>query len=86
MNNIIKNINPNHNPLTTLFGCGFICISAGMYITKYLMPIFIVFKQDVPYEWYIPIIPALIGIVLFFINDIYFNKILNRLLKFIIKK
>jgi UDP-N-acetylmuramyl pentapeptide phosphotransferase/UDP-N-acetylglucosamine-1-phosphate transferase len=78
MADIATNMNPKHNPVTTLLGGVFILISAAMYIVKYIIPAFVVLKQDIPYDWWIPIIPLVIGLVLVFMNDDYFAKIFNR--------
>lgn len=78
MGNLTENINPKRNPVTTFLGGVFIAISAGMFIIKYLVPAFVVLKQEIPFEWYGPIIPLAIGILLVFINDDYFARIFNR--------
>lgn len=82
----LENIDPKRNPVTTILGGLFIAISACMYVVKYLVPAFVVLKQDIPYEWYVPIIPLVIGLVLVFINDDYFAKIFSRADKVIGKK
>ena len=81
-----QNINPKHNPVTSLLGGLFIFISAGMYIVKYMIPAFVVLKQDVPFEWYVPLIVLFIGLLLIFINDEYFARIFNRVDKVAGKK
>lgn len=86
MASIIDNADPKHNPVTTIMGGVFILISGGMYIVKYIVPAFVVLKQEIPYDWYIPIIPILIGILLVFINDNYFAKIFSRADKVAAKK
>lgn len=86
MPNTFQNINPKRNPVTTLLGGIFIIISAGMYVVKYLVPAFVVLKQDIPYEWYGPIVPLVIGLVLVFMNDEYFARIFNRADKVVGKK
>lgn len=86
MATLAENANPKHNPVTTTLGTIFVTISAMMYIMKYVLPAFIVFKQDLPYEWYTPILPLAIGILLLFINDDYFNRIFNRADKVAAKK
>lgn len=86
MSNVMQNINPKRNPITSILGGVFILISAGMYIVKYLVPAFIVMKQEIPYEWYVPVVPLLIGILLAFINDEYFSRMFNRADKFAAKK
>jgi hypothetical protein len=86
MNEIINNANPRHNPVTTVMGCVFITISAVMYVMKYVLPAFMEFKQELPYEWYTPILPLIVGIVLMFINDSYFARIFNRAEKIVSKK
>lgn len=86
MANIVENINPKRNPVTSLLGGLFILISAGMYFVKYIVPAFVVLKQEINFEWYIPIIPLGLGILLAFINDDYFARIFNRADKVAAKK
>jgi hypothetical protein len=86
MSEIIDNVNPRHNPVTTVLGCVFVTISAVMYVMKYVLPAFMEFKQELPYEWYTPLLPLTVGIVLMFINDNYFNRIFNRAEKIVSKK
>lgn len=86
MANIIDNANPKRNPVTTLLGSLFVIVSLGMYIVKYWVPAFFQLKQEIPFEWYTPILPLLIGIVLLFINDEYFSRIFNRADKVVGKK
>lgn len=86
MADIMQNVNPKRNPVTTILGALFMLVSLLMYGVKYIMPVFVVFKQDVPYEWWTPIIPLLIGVVLAFINDEYFARIFNRADKVVSKK
>lgn len=83
---IIDNANPKRNPVTTLLGSLFVIVSLGMYIVKYWVPAFFLLKQDIPFEWYTPILPLLIGVVLLFINDDYFARIFNRADKVVGKK
>lgn len=83
---IIENTNPKKNPVTTLLGGVFIFISASMYVVKYIVPAFIVLKQDIPYEWYVPVAPLLLGVLLVFMNDEYFARIFNRADKVAAKK
>lgn len=78
MSDLITNANPKHNPVTSILGGVFILISGAMYIIKYIMPVFIVFKQELPYEWYTPLCPLGLGLLLIFINDEYFMRIFNR--------
>jgi hypothetical protein len=82
----INNADPKKNPVTTLLGAIFITISAMMYCMKYILPAFIEFKQELPYEWYTPIWPLAIGVLLIFINDRYFDRIFNRAEKIVSKK
>lgn len=86
MNPIIQNADPKRNPWTSSVGLVFLTISAVMYVMKYIMPAFIEFKQELPYEWYTPLFPLGIGILLIFINDTYFAKIFNRVDKVAAKK
>jgi UDP-N-acetylmuramyl pentapeptide phosphotransferase/UDP-N-acetylglucosamine-1-phosphate transferase len=83
---IISNADPKRNPVTSLLGGVFIVISSLMYIVKYIVPAFVVLKQEIPFEWYVPLIPLAIGILLVFINDDYFAKIFNRADKVAAKK
>lgn len=78
MPTLIENANPKRNPVTSVIGGVFLLISAAMYIVKYIVPAFFVLKQDIPYEWYGPIIPLALGILLAFLNDEYFARIFNR--------
>jgi UDP-N-acetylmuramyl pentapeptide phosphotransferase/UDP-N-acetylglucosamine-1-phosphate transferase len=86
MADIGTNINPKHNPVTTLLGGLFIIISAAMYVVKYIVPAFLILKQDIPYDWWLPLIPLIIGLVLVFMTDEYFAKIFNRVDKIAGKK
>lgn len=86
MGNIIQNVNPKRNPVTSVLGCVFVVISGGMYIIKYMVPAFFMLKQEIPFDWYTPILPLLIGLVLIFINDDYFARIFNRADKVVGKK
>lgn len=86
MGNIIDNTNPKHNPITTILGGLFLLISASMFVVKYILPAFIVLKQEVPYEYWAPLIPLVIGLVLIFITDEYFGRIFNRVDKVAAKK
>jgi UDP-N-acetylmuramyl pentapeptide phosphotransferase/UDP-N-acetylglucosamine-1-phosphate transferase len=83
---IISNADPKRNPVTSLLGGVFIVISSLMYIVKYIVPAFVILKQEIPFEWYVPLIPLTIGILLVFINDDYFAKIFNRADKVAAKK
>lgn len=83
---ITNNVNPKHNPITSTLGGVFILISAAMFVVKYLLPAFMVLKQDVPYEYWAPAIPLIIGLVLIFITDEYFGRIFNRVDKVAAKK
>lgn len=83
---MINNANPRTNPATTVMGVVFITISAVMYVMKYVLPAFMEFKQELPYEWYTPLLPLVVGIILMFINDSYFNRIFNRAEKIVSKK
>lgn len=78
MPNTLENINPKRNPVTTILGGIFVMISAVMYIVKYIVPAFVILKQEIPYEWWVPVLPLLIGVILIFINDQYFERIFNR--------
>jgi len=78
MGNLIENANPKKNPMTSWPGVLFIFISAVMFVVKYIMPVFIILKQEVPYDWWAPTVPLAIGILLVFINDDYFSRIFNR--------
>lgn len=78
MPNTFENLNPKKNPVTSIFAGVFIMIAAAMYVVKYLVPAFVVLKQDIPFEWYVPLIVLSIGILLAFINDQYFARIFNR--------
>lgn len=83
---MIENANPKRNPVTTVLGLVFILISAAMLVVQYIVPVFFVLKQDIPYAWYTPFIPLGIGILLVFINDEYFAKIFSRVDKAAAKK
>lgn len=83
---VIDNANPKRNPVTTLLGSLFVIVSLGMYVVKYWVPAFFQLKQEIPFEWYTPILPLLIGIILLFINDEYFARIFNRADKVVGKK
>lgn len=86
MANMIQNINPKQNPVTSYLGGLFILISAIMYVVKYIVPAFFVLKQEIDYEWYLPTIPLGLGILLAFLNDEYFARIFNRVDKVAGKK
>lgn len=78
MPNTFENLNPKKNPVTSIFAGVFILISAIMYVVKYIVPAFVILKQDIPFEWYVPLIVLAIGILLAFIDDNYFARIFNR--------
>lgn len=86
MPNLIENVNPKRNPYTSLIGVLFLLISAMMLIVQYIVPVFFVLKQEIPYSWWVPFIPLGIGILLIFINDEYFAKIFSRVDKVAGKK
>ena len=86
MATLIENANPKHNPVTTVVGAIFLVIGVVMFIMKWILPAFIVYKAELPYEWYTPIIPVIIGLILLFMTDEYFAKIFNRADKIIEKK
>lgn len=86
MGNLIENANPKRNPMTSWPGVLFIFISASMFVVKYIVPVFFVLKQDIPFEWWGPTIPLGIGILLIFINDEYFSRIFTRVDKIAGKK
>ncbi len=82
----IENVNIKRNPVTSIIGGVFLLITALMYVVKYIVPAFVVLKQEIPYEWYGPLVPLLIGILLIFINDEYFARIFSRVDKVAAKK
>jgi hypothetical protein len=86
MPTILENANPNRNPFTAVMGILFMSVSAGMFIVKYLVPAFVVLKQEIPYEWYLSLVPLGVGLILFFMNDNYFGKIFERFEKIVGKK
>lgn len=86
MPNTLQNIDPKRNPYTSIGGALFIIIGAFMYGVKYIAPAFIVLKQDIPYEWWTPIIPIIVGVILIFINDDYFARFFSRIDKIAGKK
>lgn len=83
---LTTNLDPKRNPFTTILGSIFIIVSIFMYLVKYVVPAFFLLKQEIPFEWYTPILPLLIGVVLIFINDEYFARIFNRADKVVGKK
>ncbi len=83
---LTENMNPKKNPVTSVLGGVFILISAVMFIIKYIVPAFVILKQDIPFEWYGPVVPLAIGILLVFIDDAYFARIFNRADKVAAKK
>lgn len=83
---LIENANPKKNPKTTFPGYVFLLISAVMYVIKYIVPAFVVLKAEIPYEWYTPLLPLVVGVILMFINDSYFERIFNRADKIVSKK
>jgi len=86
MPTIIENANPKRNPFTAVMGILFMSVSLFMYVFKYFVPVLVVMKQEIPYEWYVPIIPLGLGLLLFFMNDDYFGKIFERFEKIVGKK
>lgn len=82
----IDNVNIKRNPVTSVLGGGFIIITFLMYLVKYVIPAFVILKQEIPYEWYTPLLPLAIGILLVFINDDYFSRIFSRVDKVAAKK
>lgn len=83
---MIDNANPKHNPATTGLGILFMLISVLMYSIKYILPAFVVLKQEMPYEWYTPMIPLGLGLILLFMTDDYFAQIFGMGKKIIEKK
>jgi len=83
---LIENANPKRNPMTTFPGIVFLLISAIMYVIKYIVPAFVVLKAEIPYEWYTPLLPLVVGLLLMFINDTYFERIFNRADRIVGKK
>lgn len=83
---LIENANPKRNPMTTFPGIVFLLISAIMYVIKYIVPAFVVLKAEIPYEWYTPLLPLAVGLLLMFINDSYFERIFNRADRIVGKK
>ena len=83
---MFENANPKRNPVTTLLGGVFMSISATMYCIKYILPAFFELKSEVPYEWHTPIWPLLLGLILLFMNEKYFDRIFNRAEKIVSKK
>lgn len=72
------NANIKTNPLTTIPGILFIFIAAFMYCLKYILPAFMTLKKEIPYEWYTPLWPIGLGLLLINMNDEYFKRIFNR--------
>ena len=86
MGNITENINPKRNPYTSIFGVLFLLSSIVMTFVKYIVPVFFVLKQEVPFEGWHILIVVLVGLLLIFMNDAYFARIFNRADKFAGKK
>lgn len=86
MANLIENVDPKRNPITSYLGGVFILISAFMYLIKYVVPAFFVLKTEIVYDWHTPLWPLGVGVVLVFLNDSYFARIFNRADKIVGKK
>lgn len=86
MQQLIDNANPKKNPVTSFFGGIFLSVSVTMFCVKYIVPVFVVTKAEVPYEWYVPVVPLIIGLALIFMNESYWERIFNRTEKIIEKK
>ena len=84
---VVENVDPKANPITTWLGVIFILISSLMEVVKYIVPAFVVLKAEIPYEWYVPLIPFSAGIFLIlFANDKFSERIFNRVDKAAAKK
>lgn len=83
---MLENTNPKHNPATSGLGVLFMFISIAMYSIKYILPAFMTLKNDVSYDWYAPMIPLSLGLILLFMTDDYFAQIFGIGKKIIEKK
>jgi hypothetical protein len=72
-----NNLNPYKNPMTTWPGILFVILSFAMYAIKYLAPLFFVLKQPISYNDYIPALILFIGLVLMFMTDDLFKRIID---------
>lgn len=82
----MENINPKHNPVTTGIGIIFMLISIIMWSIKYILPAFMTLKEEIPYDWYLPLIPLAVGLILLFMTDDYFAQMFGIGKKIIEKK
>lgn len=78
MSTLAENINPKKNPVTSFFGILFLTISLVMVCLKYIVPSFVVLKQEAPFEGWHILVVVFLGLLLFFMNDNYFGRIFNR--------
>jgi len=86
MNPVTENANPKKNPVTNVIGYLFLLITFMMYTTKHVIPAFVILKAELLFEWYIPLIPLTIGIVLImYVNDTFSERIFE-VIKGIVKK
>lgn len=81
----MENLNPKTNPKTTIPGIAFTLISVVMYCIKYILPAFIVLKEELPYTWWEPLAPLGLGVLLLFMNDDYFSQLFGMSKKIVQK-
>ncbi len=82
----MENLNPTKNPKTTIPGYIFISISTVMFCIQYILPAFIVLKQEPAWPWWTPYVLLSIGVMFLFLTDAYFERIFNRADKVVAKK
>lgn len=70
------------NIITTLVAISMFGISIFIYIAPYIIKE----ANEIEKDWYVPVIPIIIGIVLLFMSDDTFKKLLNIGEKYIDKK
>jgi hypothetical protein len=86
MSNIIENVNPKKNPVTSIGAILFLLVSVAMSVVKYLVPAFVVLKQDIPYPGYYILIGVGVAILLAFLDDKYFARLFGRFDKVMAKR
>lgn len=82
----MENLSPTKNPKTTIPGYIFIGISTVMFVIQYVLPAFMVLKQEPVYPWYTPWYLLGAGIILLFLTDAIFERIFSVAISFFKKK
>lgn len=71
--------NIKQNPYTTYPGITLLLLGVIMYVMEFIVAPFLPKEISVQfnYEWYKPLIPFGVGLLLIFMNDQYFGRLFN---------